>query len=556
VLSSRYIGVKRGCAVVVLALAGLAVAASPTLARKAYVADSGDGTVAVIDTGTNAVVGTIAVGGEPVDVAISPNGTRAYVADEGTGTVAVIDTANNSQVGAIPVGLAPRGIAVSPDGHRVYVSNSGDDTVSVIDTGLNAAVGAPIPVGEEPEGVAISPDGTRAFVAQRGGNVSVIDTSTNAVVNSVPDALGPARIAIGPRGSRAFVTNGESSSVTAFNPVSGSVVGAPIAVGSEPAGIAIEPSGRLAYVASPADGTVTAIDTALESPLGAPIGGFPGATGVAIDPRGLQGYVTNGAAGASVSILDTTRNVAAGAIPVGSAPAGVAVVPNQGPVASFFVSPPTQRRAKKSLTFHAAGSQDPDGKIANYAWNFGDRGHAEGSAPTRVHRYRKPGTYLVTLTVTDGEGCSTGLVYTGQTASCNGSPAAVTSSEITVIDTRGPILRLAGAKRQPLRGRVNVLARCPREACALSARGVVLTTIKQGGGAHIRKRRLGSVSRPGLVFGWRKLALRVPGRTRRATLAALRRGGKAVAWVTVVASDATDDRTLARRKVTLVLPRH
>jgi len=34
--------------------------------------------------------------------------------------------------------------------------------------------------------------------------------------------------------------------------------------------------------------------------------------------------------------------------------------------------------------------------------------------------------------VTDNEGCSQKLVFTGQTAHCNGSPAAIASEEVTV----------------------------------------------------------------------------------------------------------------------------
>ncbi len=550
--SSRFRGAKRGV-FVVAAAAGLMSMAAGAMAQNAYVTNSGDKTVSVIDTTTNAVVATISVGLEPVDVAIVPDGTRAFVVDMGDNAVSVIDTATNTAITTIPVGSKPRGIAISPDGARAYVSNSGDKTVSVIDTTANAVAGSPIEVGEEPDGIAISPDGSRAFVAQRGGNVSVIDTATNAVVGSVPDALAPSRVAIGPRGGRGFVTDSGSNSVTAFNPISGNVVGAPIAVGSQPAGIAIGPNGALAYVASPVDGTISPVDTSLSSPLSTPLGGFPGATGVAIDPGGLLGLVTNGT-GTSATVLDTTRNAAAGTVTVGTAPAGVAVVPDQGPRASFFVSP-TLRRAKKKLTFHGSGSTDPDGLIANYAWDFGDGGHAQGTAPTRVHRYGKPGTYIVTLVVTDDDGCSTERIYTGQTASCNGSTAAAATETLTVADYRGPILRLAGGGRQRLRGRILVFARCPREPCAMLARGVVGTTIESPTGTRRIGHRIGRAMASAPAGDWARLGLRVPKGTRRAVLQALRRGGAAKARLAVVATDEAGDQTVGKRDVTLVWPR-
>ena len=534
-----------------VAVAGLLAIAPGALARYAYVANSGDGSVSVIETINNFPVGAIPVGGEPVDVAISPNGARAYVANKGSDSVAVIDTATNAVVGTVPVGKEPIGIAVSPDGHRVYVSNFGDETVSAIDTGTNSVFGLPIAVGKEPDGVAVSPDGTRLLVAQRGGDVSVVDTAAAAVVGSVPDLLAPSRLAIGPRGGRAFVTDSAAASVTAFNPVNGNVVGAPIAVGSKPAGIAIGPSGQFAYAASPVEGTLTPIDTALNAPQGA-IAGFPGATGIAIAVDGLQAYATNGA-GSTVSILDTTGNAAIGAIPVGAAPAGIAVVPDQGPQASFFISP-ARRRAKKVLTFHAGGSKDPDGKIVNYAWDFGDGGHLEGPQTTRVHRYKRPGTYLVTLAVTDAEGCSNALVYTGQTASCNGSAAAVATSAIAVGDTAGPILRLAGAKRQGLRSRVRVRARCPLEPCGVRAHGVLVTSLESGGVTSRRTIRIGVAAALRPTRGWRILRPRLPGPARRAARQALLLGGEAKATVSVVARDLDGESRLRQRKIKLSLP--
>ncbi|NJN66557.1 MAG: hypothetical protein HC884_07500, partial [Chloroflexaceae bacterium] len=45
----------------------------------AYVANFADDTVSVIDTSTNTVVATVAVGNTPVGVAVNPAGTRVYV---------------------------------------------------------------------------------------------------------------------------------------------------------------------------------------------------------------------------------------------------------------------------------------------------------------------------------------------------------------------------------------------------------------------------------------------------------------------------------------------
>jgi YVTN family beta-propeller protein len=527
-------------------LALLALAGTAT-ARNAYVANSGNGTVSVFDIDTGQPIWTTAIGGEPVDLAITPDGTRVWVVDAANGSVAVIDTAGNAVVlGAIPVGTAPRGIAISPNGGRVYVANSGDDTVTVLSTSTYGPVGAPIEVGKEPEGIAVSPDGGAVFVAQRGGDIGIINANTGTFVGSIPDAAGPSRLTMGPRGGRGFVTNMTGNSVTVFNPVTHAVVAEPISVGTEPAGIAIEPDGSVAFAASPVDGTLTQIDASLGLSFGAPLG-FPGATGVAIAPDGLRGYVTDGAS-SSVSILDTDRGQRVGAIPVGPKPVAVSVVPNQGPTASFWVSP-SQRRAKKRLTFHATGSSDADGGVASYAWDFGDRGRAEGPQATRAHSYRKRGTYWVTLKVTDNEGCSTETVYTGQTVSCAGNPGAVITVPIKVLDATGPLLKISGRDSQRLKRRVVVRARCPRVACALRASGVVSTSFDTG---RVRQlRRLGRDSASAFTRSWRRLVLRVPGPTRRGAERSLLLGGSAKARISVTARDRRGELTVNAKTVKL-----
>ena len=128
-------------------------------AGKAYVTNFNPDTVSVIDTATNAVVGSpIPVGDDPFGIAITPDGTKAYVTNAGAGTVSVINTATNAVVGsAINVGDVPFGIAITPDGTKAYVTNVNDDTVSVINTATNAVVGSAITVGSAPVGIAICP---------------------------------------------------------------------------------------------------------------------------------------------------------------------------------------------------------------------------------------------------------------------------------------------------------------------------------------------------------------------------------------------------------------
>lgn len=54
----------------------------------------------------------------------------------------------------------------------------------------------------------------------------------------------------------------------------------------------------------------------------------------------------------------------------------------------------------QELTFNASFSLDPDGRITEYLWDFGD-GTSVGSGVETTHSFNEPGTYHVQLTVVD-----------------------------------------------------------------------------------------------------------------------------------------------------------
>jgi YVTN family beta-propeller protein len=112
--------------------------------------------VSVIDTASNAVNATVAVGSIPFWLAITPDGTRAYLANGPDRTVSVIDTATNTVIASVAVGSVPFGVAITPYGTRAYVTGSGESTVSVIDTASNTVVDT-ARVGHGPCGMAMTP---------------------------------------------------------------------------------------------------------------------------------------------------------------------------------------------------------------------------------------------------------------------------------------------------------------------------------------------------------------------------------------------------------------
>jgi YVTN family beta-propeller protein len=100
---------------------------------RVYVA-RGDSTVAVIDTATRTVVKTVAIGGDPGALAVSPDGKSVYVVDSHNGRVLILDTATNLVVQSITVPVGSYYLTLSDDGRYAFVSTGVEDTVTVIDT--------------------------------------------------------------------------------------------------------------------------------------------------------------------------------------------------------------------------------------------------------------------------------------------------------------------------------------------------------------------------------------------------------------------------------------
>ena len=305
---------------------------------------------------------------------------RTLYVPTGNSTVATIDTATNIPGTPLtfPGGSSPWAAAFSPNGATAYILESTPATVTPVSV-ATGALGTPIaiPGGNNPEDLAITPNGNTAYVANVNGNTVVpIDLATNTAGPEITLPAGslPQRIAITPDGATAYVADYGTNSVTPIN-LASNTAGPSIAVGTGPVGVAITPDGKTVYVTNNSADTVTPISTA--------------------------------------------TNTAGTPIPTVASPGLPAIVPDQGPSAAF-----TATQSGASVSFNASGSTDPDGSVASYSWSFGDGTSVTTSAPTITHTYARGASYPATLTVTDNEGCSTTVIFTGHTVSCHGMLSA------------------------------------------------------------------------------------------------------------------------------------
>lgn len=212
---------------------------------------------------------SITVGAHPAHVVVDRAGVRAFVTNSGDNSVAVIDLKRKNIVRTVRVGRYPHGLRISPDGHDVYVANVEDGSVSVIDTTTLAEV-ARIPVGRAPVQVGFTPDGAQVYVSLRDENsVAVIDTTKRVKTATIAVGRGPVQVHATPDGRFVFVANQgteaePADTVSVVEVASGRVVDT-IRTGKGAHGVAVSDDGALVFVTNIVDGTVAVIDAASRS---------------------------------------------------------------------------------------------------------------------------------------------------------------------------------------------------------------------------------------------------------------------------------------------------
>lgn len=169
---------------------------------------SSDSNLRILDASNAAVEHSILVGDGPNGLAFSPDGNTLYVSNAGSGTVSVVSLGTNRVVGTIPVQGNPEDLAASITGGKLFVANARAG-VSVWNTStrqLITTIG--LPGNGETFGLAMSPDGKQVWAASpTQGRVYIIDVGTDAIVGTVETGGTPRRLAFSKDGTFCVITN-------------------------------------------------------------------------------------------------------------------------------------------------------------------------------------------------------------------------------------------------------------------------------------------------------------------------------------------------------------
>jgi YVTN family beta-propeller protein len=213
------------------------------------------------------------IGGGNVKIVLSKDGYTAYIVDVERDILQVVDLVNWRLIANIPVGnMGPSnfGLAITPDGNKVFVCNGYSNDISVVSTSENRVIGT-IPMKSTPVGIAISPDGKIAYITERqpgGGyqHVVAVDVATCKVIqrwDHEPIGFGnPLEVAISLDGKHAYFGGCDWETVVILDIESGAT--RYIDVGLDPFNIALSKDGRLLYVSNTGSDDITVINTQTE----------------------------------------------------------------------------------------------------------------------------------------------------------------------------------------------------------------------------------------------------------------------------------------------------
>lgn len=240
--------------------------------------------------------------------------------DMGRDTVLVFNaTRDHTGVDSILVGSLPAGGAVDPQNNRLYVTNEVSNTVSVIDTATNAVVQT-INVSSSPAAIVFDPADNYFYVGA--ANLTLLDASSGSVVKEFH--FDPSALAYDPSDGDVYAAWG-TQNLTLLN---GTAEVGNLTVGSSPDALAYDPADGEMAVANQGSANVSMVSSATHLVTASfPVGTNP--ESLAYSPSSHELYVADSGVG-GLSVVNATTFASVTSLVVGACPTTVALDPVTG----------------------------------------------------------------------------------------------------------------------------------------------------------------------------------------------------------------------------------
>jgi len=313
-----------------LLLAAILNAAAPAAGATLFITNTKADSVSIIDTDTFEVVGTIPVGqGKPNRIAFHPDGRTAWVIYDKSHDLGVIDAESRKLLKRVRIGGNPYNLAFTPDGRHLLVLDWASDksTDEVIFYDLKAEkIDGRVEVSTWPAHAIFSRDAKLLYVSgETAGDLTVIDVAQRTVVARIVHGGGDAMgLALAADGKTLYAAAGENKSVLKIDTAANKVLGEiPLPGIVHEATLTLD--GKYLYTTLRKLNKVIVVRTSDDKIVATiPQKGYPDL--VTMDPTGRWALVTNRWADL-VSVIDLTSHSQVRTIPVGKAPHGMALRP-------------------------------------------------------------------------------------------------------------------------------------------------------------------------------------------------------------------------------------
>jgi hypothetical protein len=192
--------------------------------RRLFVAELGNDSVAVVDLAAGKLIKRLTGLKEPQGVGFSPKTDRLFVANGGDGTVAIFDGGDLARTGAIALGDDADNIRLDKDGNIVVGYGAG--ALAILDPATGARI-ADIKLAAHPESFQIESETGRIFVNEpRAVRIGVIERTSGkeAARWGAPGAAGNFPMALDAGGRRLFVAYRMPALLAGFDTRSGEIV--------------------------------------------------------------------------------------------------------------------------------------------------------------------------------------------------------------------------------------------------------------------------------------------------------------------------------------------